>query len=548
VLVYGDSARHERTSEALASIRERLALPGRDARVAALIEAGELAQGIADAEFEAHGCDARSQAQDAAMRLVVGIARSICTGSAVPRGDLDAVRGLDLLRIKRPEGFAFYALYPECYFEAARTLQGRRLRVIGLRSIGTTLAAMVGAATDAPLPMTVRPVGHPFRRELTLSTELARELLEDREAGYAVVDEGPGLSGSSFGAVADFLEDRGVSPERIHFFPGHLGELGPAASDRHRARWSSANRHAVDFDQAIAPTLATQMEELVGPAIEPLREISGGAWRPLRFPSERDWPGSHLQQERRKFLLRTADATWLLKFAGLGRDGERAFTRAKTLARAGFVPEVVGLRRGFLVQPWLDDSCPPDAVPTNTVGAYLGFRARHLPAEPDSGATLAQLLEMARHNIAEALGPNSARLLDRWQPSLAKLEQRVCRVETDNRMHAWEWIAHCGRILKADACDHCAAHDLVGGQDIAWDIAGAEFELGMDTQALSRIVARASGREVHPELLAFMRPCYLAFQLGHASLAAEALAAIPDEAARLRSLAARYARLLRAAL
>jgi hypothetical protein len=44
----------------------------------------------------------------------------------------------------------------------------------------------------------------------------------------------------------------------------------------------------------------------------------------------------------------------------------------------------------------------------------------------------------------------------------------------------------------------------------------------------------------------FYRPCYLAFQLGHHTLAASALeGVVPAEATRLRRAAERYATLLR---
>src|ERR671921_253291 len=126
-------------------------------------------------------------------------------------------------------------LSPNRAMTRARPL-GRKIQVIGIRSIGTGLAAMVATGLRAPAPVTVRPVGHPFRRELALSPELAAALRAEREARFAVVDEGPGLSGSSFGAVADFLEDQRVTPGRICFFPSHIGDLGPQASPRHRAR------------------------------------------------------------------------------------------------------------------------------------------------------------------------------------------------------------------------------------------------------------------------------------------------------------------------
>ena len=139
--------------------------------VAAFIEAGELAQGVADAAFAEHGCDAR--AQDSAMALLMETAgivrlswesgfRNIVPLPAERSIQLEAALLPESIRVKRPEGYAFYALYPEAYLEAA-ALGPRRenIRVIGIRSIGTGLAAMVAAALGAPAPATVRPAGHP---------------------------------------------------------------------------------------------------------------------------------------------------------------------------------------------------------------------------------------------------------------------------------------------------------------------------------------------------------------------------------------------------
>ncbi|MGZ3461014.1 MAG: hypothetical protein ACXU86_21205, partial [Archangium sp.] len=74
-------------------------------------------------------------------------------------------------------------------------------------------------------------------------------------------------------------------------------------------------------------------------------------------------------------------------------------------------------------------------------------------------------------------------------------------------------------------------------------------ELGLDASEqniLAEYVARASGRAVSAPLLDFYRPCYLAFQLGHHVMAASSLEAlVPEESARLRRAAERYATLLR---
>ena len=89
---------------------------------------------------------------------------------------------------------------------------GPDTRVIGIRSIGTGLAAIVAAALGAKRPFTVRPVGHPFSRELRIGDGLKEQLLADPHASFAIVDEGPGLSGSSFAAVIGWLRDNDVAP------------------------------------------------------------------------------------------------------------------------------------------------------------------------------------------------------------------------------------------------------------------------------------------------------------------------------------------------
>jgi hypothetical protein len=474
------------------------------------------------------------------------------------------------VRAKRAEGFALYSLYPEGYLEAAAALRAGRqpTRVIGIRSIGAPLAALVAAALGAPPPVTVRPVGDPPRRRVVMADELAAGLLADAaSARFAVVDEGPGLSGSSFGAVADFLEDRGVAPGRIHFFASHRGPLAPShARPRHRRRWARATCHAaVDLADLLlhAPRrpehrLATWVADLVGEPDEgPLEEISGGRWRPLRYAREADWPASNLYLERRKFLLRAGGGggTWLLKFAGLGREGARKLERARALRAAGFAPAVAGYRHGFLVERWLGDAPSLDQGFGDRdrlvaqVGRYLGFRARHFPAgEPGRGAPLARLWQMARFNAGLALGEDLARRLDRWAPALERLEGRVRRVETDNRPHAWEWlVARDGRLLKTDALDHHAGHDLVGCQDVAWDIVGVAAELGLsgpERDRLCGVVEAEAGRTVDADLLALLAPCYLALQLGDRALATEIVAAWPAEVDRLRAAAGRYAQLL----
>lgn len=573
MLVYGDAAETRNTRKAIAGLLAGLAeceasdLAGLT-RHAALCElflaAAELAQGLADAEFNALGRDAESPVRQASMGVVMALARALVRSwddgfaGADPGADaavqeLAALDLPELVRCKRAEGFAFYALYPESYIEAASGIaDGRRVETIGIRSIGVGLAALVAARCGGGTPVTVRPVGNPFRRRLALAEGLKAGLLASAGAGlYAVVDEGPGLSGSSFGAVVDVLTEGGVAESDIHLFPSHEGAPGVEAEPNQRERWSRLQRHVVSFDtlflQADRPErrLECWFEDVVGRALAPLEDLSGGQWR--NDLAREDWPPAHVQQERRKYRLRTATGTYLLKFAGLGGDGRRKFERAQVLAAAGFTPSPVAFRHGFLLERWEEGARPfrfelAAEAKVRLLADYLGFRARHLLAPPDSGASAEDLARMLERNAGLALGEEAGALAKRYAALAVQSLQPLRRVFTDNRLQAWEWIeTPDGRVLKTDALDHCVSHDLIGCQDVAWDIVGGAVELGLSAEEREELRGRVAAiAEVDVPRLDFFEACYLAFQMGAYHMAAEATVFWPEEQARLAARAAFY--------
>jgi hypothetical protein len=603
MLVYGDltleedtAARAERIRAGLAALEGMPAGIERHAEIAALlVEMGELEQGLLDDQLQFLGRERPTPLAQWSASTTRGIAEALLwsfrfTGQlpswegrrASPPplvGLMSAARALRRLTALRlpekidvvtPEGYAFYGLYPETYLRASELLredwQGV-LRVIGIRSIGTSLAAMVAAAGRGETSASVRPGGHPFARTLSIGVRMAGRLLAAADAPgarrplYAIADEGPGLSGSSFGAMADWLEEHGVSPDSMVFFPSHRGPLGPKASEAHRQRWERARKYVVEFEEmflgpAAAWPLERWVEDLTGPADGPLEDLGAGRWRD-RFFKDGDRPPAHLQQERRKYLLTSRGKTWLLKFAGLGRYGRDRLELAGELEKSGFTTPVIGLRHGFLVSPWLDRARPLPLVPDvnredllDRVARYISFRARRLPATGRPGAGPAKLLEMAAFNAGEALGPQASEALGVWKERLPELSSLARPVLTDNRMHAWEWLVTPeGKILKSDAVDHHAANDLVGAQDPAWDLAGAIVELDLSEDERGRLVEmleRSRRVKTPPDQLRFYTHAYLAFQLGWHTLAAEALEGIdPNEAAAMRRQAGRYAERLR---
>jgi hypothetical protein len=519
MLFYGDRVQVEPTRQAMARLEDLLgavetSAPGlqrHEALVSAFIAASQVLQGVADAEMMAVDQDDVTPAQRAGMALLLTLARRIAsswrgggaasqTASAIRLRRWAALRLSDEIRAKAAEGYAHYALYPEAAFEAAaRCAWTAPPRVLGLRSIGTGLAAMVAVGTRARLqPLTLRPVGPPFARQLRLSGRLRSEILSSRTP-FAVVDEGPGLSGSSFGAVGDFLEAGGVARDGVTFLPSHAGEPGPRADPAHRDRWRQARRVVTAFDTPVlgeaapARRLDRWVGDLVGPILEPRRDLSGGRWREVRGLDAPATPSL----ERHKFLYRTASGDCLAKFAGLGEGGATKAQRAALLATA------------------------------------------------QDGAPMRDLLDMARINGAEALGDAAGAVIVERLERLSRTAPPGRPIAVDGRLHAWEWIeTPDGRLLKTDAVDHALGHDLIGCQEIAWDIAGARVELDLsseETAWLTRAVERMDGGETSPARVALHEALYAAFQLGLWSVGQDGDV---ENARRIAAHAERYRRTL----
>jgi hypothetical protein len=565
MLVYGDHHDRARPEAWLNRIEEALdaaaRLPGGIGRhasiVSALIESGRLLQGVADADFAQAGLDRLTPAVAALSEYIMQVARAVVrswdSGFTDDAPLLLAPRLVNLpeqIELRVPEGYAFYALYPEAYVAAARKLRlSAPPRVIAIRSIAASLGPMVAAVLEAPAPVTVRPFGDPFAREIAVSAELEQHLLAG-DAHFVIVDEGPGQSGSSFGAVADWLQQRGVPLERIAFLPSHGGHLGPHASAAHRQRWAAAQRVPAEFGAELPQRLAGWLTSALGWLDRPLVELSGGEWRRHFFASDQAWPPAHTASERRKFLAQAGGERFLVKFAGFGIIGRRKLTMARALHTAGLAPEPVDLVHGFLVERWCEGArpIPPEEKPMGDVARYIGARARLFPAEPHEGASLEQLLAMARRNVSLGLGAPAAAALDIWAGTLGSLAKRVVRVGTDNKLERHEWLrTKYGHLLKTDGLDHHCAHDLIGCQDVAWDVAAALFEFRVNGDLAEEFIGAvesAAGRHVDRKLLEFYRVAYLAFRLGQATMAAEATSTDTAERARLeRQISAHAAEL-----
>ncbi|HEU0053407.1 MAG TPA: hypothetical protein VFQ39_09535, partial [Longimicrobium sp.] len=271
MIVYSSRTPEIDASDALAGVRalaERVAGGGGHAEAAELlVEYGRLEAGALDACMPE-----RDEATPLAELLRAGametgrILRASWRGEPFAASVDELRRVLDALgealprgRIPHavPEGYAYYALYPETYLAAAARFveeaRPARAVVVGVRSIGTSLSAAVAAEVEArgceARSFTVRPRGHPFDRRVVLGPRLAAEVERRRDAWFLVVDEGPGLSGSSFAGTAAALAELGVPNERIVFFPSWIPDGGGFVSAAARERWPRHRKVTASFEE-----------------------------------------------------------------------------------------------------------------------------------------------------------------------------------------------------------------------------------------------------------------------------------------------------------
>jgi hypothetical protein len=434
--------------------------------------------------------------------LHAGIADAACPDCDREIGNIALPAQLD---ISVPEGFAYYAVDPELYRIAARRfrddLRPEQVAVIGIRSIGTTLGAIVAAELGGRL-WTVRPRGHPWNRRIHVGYDIARSWLA-WPGHFAIVDEGPGLSGSSFASVAEFLAGLGIREDRIVFLPSWDADGSSFLSDSARRRWQRHRRYTAAFEEL---GLFTGAEDL-----------SGGKWRRLRRVRAAVQP----QHERRKY--RRGDV--LYKFAGYGRYGREKLARAERLI--GWIPPVLGLERGFLATRWVEGQ----SVRVNNsfiehAARYLALVVREFSTGP--AADVEALAAMIEVNTGRS-----------WPEGLP--ETRA--VALDGRMLMHEWLETSAGYVKTDALDHYDDHFFPGPQDIAWDLAALAVESGGGRYLLERYQRESGGTDVAARL-PFYRVAYLAFRLGYCDMAAQALGDTPD-GARFRRARARYDGLLK---
>jgi hypothetical protein len=426
--------------------------------------------------------------------------------------------------VRTPEGFAYYAIHPLAYAGLIARNKPRSLAfVVGIRSIGTTLSAVVRAKLRSlgveVERTTVRPTGHPYDRECHWEPSQRQAISRALAGGaeFMVCDEGPGRSGSSLLSVAEALERERVPAERILMLCSHEPDVNALCARDATRRWRRYRFAAAE----IAGRLPAKAEQYIG----------GGQWRRALLP-DRPWPAVWPQMERLKYLSR--DAQELSTFEGYGPYGAPASARNRHLSNAGFGAPYLGHDGGFGRHSLCDGRLlrQRDLTPglLARMAEYCAWRAREFccPDAPSSG-----LIEITQGNFERE-----------FERDFAGLDLPVARVVIcDNRMAPHHWLlAQGGRVLKLDAALHGDDHFFPGPCDIAWDLAGIIVEWSLESSACEFLLERyrhCSGDDASARIGNY-KLAYAMFRLAWSRMAAASSVGDPQEQGRLLQDACRF--------
>jgi hypothetical protein len=513
-----------------------------DDLITALIAFGVFESAVADAL-----CATRDDANPLLSRLR-GICEALGTAAAAASvGDrkdvepwsLDAALNCETLHsvtwpnvvaLRVPEGYAYYGLFPESYAHAvaewAERTKPARVLCLGLRSIGTSLSAIAAGALRLrgfhARSWTLRPRGDPFDRRIDLAPELVAAL-EPAACWILIVDEGPGLSGSSMTATAAAMSAVGVADDRIIFVPSWRPSADRFVSRSATARWV---RHA-----AVVPSFDAVYRTLTAEGI--LRndaiDISAGQWR-ASFHVPQPWPAVQPQHERRKYLMR-GNTRSIARFAGLGTYGHVALQRAQELSDHRWTAPPVTLRRGFL------DSVAVTGRPmriTDISDGFLRHATRYIAwlrthASHQNVARIEPLAEMLRTNVRETCGDEFLAAVETLCQDAAAFAEPATAV--DARLMPYEWLSFDNGWMKTDALDHYRDHFFPGCCDSAWDVAGLLVEFDIDDRSALTVIEEYAKETADTQIakrLPFYRAAYTAFRAAYCAMAGSTLSGTDD--------------------
>ena len=525
--IFRDSRRRLPATELLAALRAELRNPASstqpDAVNILLLRAGELECGLRDASASEYVCEHAARVTDLFAEAAIALESGAdCDSQAIGRRAstlLDQISYSQTVAVSVPEGFAYYALHPLDYADMVESLalSTSSALVVGVRSIGSTLSAVVAAGLRkdgiSAERVSVRPTGHPYDRvcEFDSAERKVTAAAAASNADFLVCDEGPGRSGSSLLSVAEAIEREGVSPLRIHILCSHRPDVSTLCARDAAQRWARYHVICAGTTRRLPPDAAEY--------------LGNGGWRQKLFADRTEWPAGWPQFE----LLRygSSDGRTMLTFAGHGHYGAAVHARNQALSDAGFTPAYLGQECGFgrhvvvKGRAARSDDVRPQLL--TRMAEYCAWRAREFSAP---GAGIADLEAMTRANFEREFG----RALEDF--SLPVERPTIC----DAHMMPHAWLQTSAGWSKLDAATHGDDHFFPGPCDVAWDLAGIVVEWGLAGRSREVLLSeyrQASGDDVRARINTY-ELAYATFRMAWSKMAAGSVGDTEEEGRLLR--------------
>lgn len=425
------------------------------------------------------------------------------------RDDTGAHRLLTGAILRHPSCFGSFDQHPADVVELARRFaagrpdRDRPVLVVGVRTSGSYLAPLAGAA--------VRRLGY---RDVTVgTTRPGNALLPGQDAavqrirarrGLVLVLDDPPITGGSLAAVAQQAEREGFPAEAViplvatfddsatvpAALAGYLCVLLPGRD------WHVRDRLR---PEALEPVVAETLrpgERLTRLTVGDQGPLSRWAHLGVRLTADIATGG------RSRTSLMTAEWT------GLGFFGRRSVTVATALGK--LVPRIHAFADGIMLREQLpgEDASDEDDAPGRTVGAedvaaYIATREEVLAVPTDRSRLLAgrqPVWEVAARILAPAFGRLGVALRPPLVEPMTKAllhARRPCVIDGRTTPDRWAADGHGGWV-KTDFAEGACSHLDLASYDAAFDLARAAAAAPDDEEALLASYRDLSGSDVGP--------------------------------------------------
>jgi len=419
------------------------------------------------------------------------------------------LEGLLRRRMKLHEGFRCQDMTHHDVFSMADLfLQAQEdskkpVIVVGLRTAGAYFAPLIKAYLLARGWESVSCINFRPRMGLSRSEEktLRQSLAPATEV--LVVDDYPN-SGYTLKFTLDILRRHGaerkhvtvVVPKHPYQFPSSLTELGATVLTlEHKDLYKHRLLGSHSFEELICEYFHNMGYENVRVLKnQEVDSINAGLWQ--------HYADGFQVRLKRVFEVQAEDENRMpvvkrviAKSVGWGWLGYHSYIAGRRLV--GFVPTVVGLRDGFLISEFLENTDSGDPVVADAkiqrFGSYIAKRVERLRLDedprigyPDLGWGWLEIVSLLRR----AYGVNLGRMKDR---SILKTLRKIMvpvPTLTDGRMRPEEWLGTNGGLYKVDYEHHNFGAPEFDVVDPAYDLASTIFEFQLDEHQEEELVQK----------------------------------------------------------